>query len=97
MSIRCVRMLHQKCRQGFYPSSNVKRFAVPEEKVSWAVEYPEYKPVEYNAAALLDKPWADPDIHVSSFKPKWNALDGNLSLRLYLILIIKLRTLIVAL
>lgn len=80
MSIRCVRMLHQKCRQGFYPSSNVKRFAVPEEKVPWAIEYPEYKPVEYNAAALLGKPWADPDIHVSSFKPKWNALDGNLSL-----------------
>lgn len=78
MSARHARMLHRKCRQSLYPSSSVKRFEVTEEKIPWTVEYPEYKPVAYTAAVLRDKrPWADPEIEEPTFKPKWNAVDGN--------------------
>ncbi|EZA58090.1 ADP-ribose pyrophosphatase, mitochondrial [Ooceraea biroi] len=72
-------MLHQKCRQGIYPSSNAKRFEVPDEKVSWTVEYPEYKPVACTAAVLQGKPWADPEINESTFEPKWNEIDGKVN------------------
>lgn len=77
MNIRYVRMLHQKCRQDLYPFSNVKRFAVPEERIPWTVDYPEYKPVAYTATVVKGKPWADPEINEPTFKPKWNAVDGN--------------------
>jgi len=77
MNTRCMKMLHQKCRQGLYPFSNINRFPVPEEKVPWTVEYSEYKPVVYTAAVVQDKPWADPEINEPIFKPKWNAMDGN--------------------
>lgn len=80
MNTRYTRMLHQKCTQGLYPASNIKRFPVPEEKIPWTVEYPEYKPVTYTAAVLQGKPWADPDINEPTFKPRWNAIDGNYSL-----------------
>ncbi|XP_076236007.1 ADP-ribose pyrophosphatase, mitochondrial [Calliopsis andreniformis] len=73
------KMMHHKCRQGFYPSSNVKRFEVPENKVPWNIEYPEYKPVKYTAPVLKGKPWADPDIREASFKPNWNSIDENVN------------------
>ncbi|KYM94301.1 PREDICTED: ADP-ribose pyrophosphatase, mitochondrial [Cyphomyrmex costatus] len=79
MNIRHMISFHQKCRQDFYPSGNVKRFAVPDEKISWTVEYPEYKPVSYTATALKGKPWADPEINESTFKPKWNAVDDKVN------------------
>lgn len=85
MNTRCTRMLHQKCTQGLYPSSNIKRFTVPEEKIPWTVEYPEYKPVAYTAAALQGKPWADPDINEPTFKPRWNAIDGNYPLHFFFV------------
>ncbi|XP_034171459.1 ADP-ribose pyrophosphatase, mitochondrial [Osmia lignaria lignaria] len=74
-----VEMIHNKCRQGFYRSTTIKRFEVPENKVSWSVEYPEYKPVEYTAPSVKGKPWADPEISEPSFEPKWNTLDGNVN------------------
>ncbi|KAG7206481.1 hypothetical protein KM043_003826 [Ampulex compressa] len=74
-------MIHHKCRQGVYPGSRVERFEVPEGKVSWKVEYPEYKPVEYTSGALRGKPWADPEIGEESFEPRWNALDGGVDRR----------------
>ncbi|KAK2583048.1 hypothetical protein KPH14_009086 [Odynerus spinipes] len=72
-------MIHKKCRQGFYPHTNIKRFEVPENKVSWNVEYPEYKPNKYTAPSIKDKPWADPEIENTSFIPKWNAIDGKVN------------------
>lgn len=77
MSVRYARMLHRKCRRDVYPSSGVKRFEVPEEKVSWTVDYPEYRPAAYTAAVVYGKPWADPEIDEPDFKPRWNAVDGN--------------------
>ncbi|XP_032686867.1 ADP-ribose pyrophosphatase, mitochondrial [Odontomachus brunneus] len=81
MSVRHARMLHQKCTQGLYPSSSVRRFEVTKEKVPWTVEYPEYKPVAYTASILRGKPWADPEIKEPAFKPKWNTVDGKVNRR----------------
>ncbi|KAL0117326.1 hypothetical protein PUN28_010288 [Cardiocondyla obscurior] len=72
-------MLHQKCRQGLYPSSNIMRFAVLEEKVPWTVDYPEYKPVAYTAPVVKGKPWADLEINECTFKPKWNTVDDKVN------------------
>ena len=36
---------------------------MPDEKVPWTVDFPEYKPIEFTSKIVLDKPiWADPDI-----------------------------------
>ncbi|XP_076650855.1 ADP-ribose pyrophosphatase, mitochondrial [Halictus rubicundus] len=72
-------MMHYKCRQVFYASSNVKRFEVPENKVPWTVEFLKYKPVKHTASVLRGKPWADPEIGDPLFKPKWNSLDGHVN------------------
>ena len=55
---------HSKCRHpNSYPGEKVERFQVSEQKVPWTVDFPEYKPTEFTAKKVLDKPvWADPDI-----------------------------------
>ncbi|XP_039727684.1 ADP-ribose pyrophosphatase, mitochondrial-like [Pteropus medius] len=69
--------LHEKARTSPYPGSKVERSPVPHEKVSWLVEWPEYKPVEYTAASVLAQPtWADPPVNERSFCPKFNEKDG---------------------
>ncbi|XP_001603303.2 ADP-ribose pyrophosphatase, mitochondrial isoform X1 [Nasonia vitripennis] len=70
-------MIHKKCRNSVYPLSNVQRFSVPDDKVSWDVSFPQYSPVIYTSKVLQGKPWADPDIGDSSFTPKWNVLDDG--------------------
>ena len=38
----------------------MERFPVPDDKVAWDVEFPEYSPVNYTAESVLKKPvWAD--------------------------------------
>lgn len=81
---RCVKMIHQKCRLGFYPHSKIKRFEVQESKVSWNVEYPEYEPIKYTAPSIQNKPWADPEIGSASFVPKWNTIDGKIDRKSYM-------------
>ena len=49
-----------KCRNAEY-RGGVARFPVPDEKVSWTVDWPEYKPVDYTAPSVLTASWADPD------------------------------------
>lgn len=49
-----------KCRNAEY-RGGVARFPVPDEKVPWEVEWPEYKPVEYTADSVLKASWADVD------------------------------------
>ncbi|XP_033222428.1 ADP-ribose pyrophosphatase, mitochondrial [Belonocnema kinseyi] len=80
---RVAKMIHQKCTRGLYPSSNVQRFEVPEDKVAWSVEFPEYEPVEFNSPVLKGKPWADPEIDDPSFEPKWNSIDGKVNRESY--------------
>lgn len=53
---------HFKCRGGTYPRSSIERFPVPDDKVSWLVEYNEYKPASHTSPAIHGKPWADPEI-----------------------------------
>jgi len=54
------RATHTKCR-GKYPG-DVDRFTVPDDKVNWSVEWPEYKPVDYTAPVVEKGPiWADVD------------------------------------
>lgn len=50
-----------KCRNQEY-QGKVARAPVPDGKVSWAVSWPDYKPVDYTAPHVLKGPvWADPD------------------------------------
>lgn len=72
-----TKMIHHKCIKGLYPSSNILRYEIPEDKVPWSVEFEEYQPEEYNSPVLIGKPWADPEINDSSFEPKWNMEDGK--------------------
>lgn len=53
---------HVKCRGGTYPRSNVQRFLVPDDKVSWSVMYENYNPPSYTSPCLKGKPYADLDI-----------------------------------
>ncbi|KAJ8731301.1 hypothetical protein PYW07_004465 [Mythimna separata] len=70
---------HIKCRGGLYPRSNIERFPVPDDKVSWSSEYKEYQPHNHTASSIHGRPWADPDIGDPSFKPQWNNADGKVS------------------
>ena len=47
MASTCKYDLHTKCR-GKY-AGGVERFPVPDDKVSWSIDWPEYKPVDYTA------------------------------------------------
>ena len=54
---------HHKARQLEYGATGIKRFPVPDDKVSWSVDWPEYSPVDYTNPHVLAGPvWADPDI-----------------------------------
>ena len=58
--------LHTKARQAEY-LGGVRRFPVPDDKVQWSVDWPEYHPVDYTAPSVLKGPvWADPDIRSPS-------------------------------
>ncbi|XP_075686988.1 ADP-ribose pyrophosphatase, mitochondrial isoform X1 [Rhinoderma darwinii] len=69
---------HIKALTSPYPGSKVERWPVPQEKVSWSVDWPEYRPVEYTAPSVLAQPpWADPPQSHQGFCPQYNALDGE--------------------
>ena len=58
--------LHTKVRQSEY-LGGTKRFPVPDDKVPWSVDWPEYQPVDYTALPVLKGPvWADQDIRSGS-------------------------------
>lgn len=84
MCSRLFKMIHNKCRNGFYPHTDIQRFKIEDNKISWNIEYPEYKPVKHTSPNILNKPWADPILEDSCFKPKWNALDGSIDRRSYM-------------
>lgn len=91
-----VEWCHYLCRNGLYPGTQIKRFKVADEYTSWienpdkptykaktaVPDWPEYAPVEYTSPTVPGKPWADPDISDSTFKPKWNAEDGKNVMRI---------------
>jgi hypothetical protein len=69
--------LHQRARQVDYYS--VPRQAVPDDKVDWAIEWPEYQPPVFTHPAVLKGPeWADPDFLEKkelAASAKWQQLD----------------------
>ncbi|XP_063363842.1 ADP-ribose pyrophosphatase, mitochondrial [Cydia amplana] len=84
MNIILVGMItHFKCRLDVYPRSSVERFPVPDDKVSWAVDYKEYRPRNHTAQSIHGKPWADPEIGDPEFNPNWNHLDKNVDRQSY--------------
>ena len=48
VAMACKRGSHTKCR-GRYYAGGVQRFPVPDDKVSWSIDWQEYKPVHYTA------------------------------------------------
>lgn len=73
---------HVVCRNSLY-ANTVQRFVVPDELISWSINYDDYKPIFYESPILIGKPWADPSIDDSSFEPKYNTLDGNVNRESY--------------
>lgn len=54
---------HVKSRCAQYPGSKIRRFPVPDDKVDWSQNWPNYDPVDYTDLIVAKKPvWADPDI-----------------------------------
>ncbi|XP_055986414.1 ADP-ribose pyrophosphatase, mitochondrial-like [Sorex fumeus] len=81
-SSRAAEDPHVKARASPYPGSRVERSPVPDEKVSWQVEWPEYTPVQYTAHSVMAGPsWADPPVGTSNFSPKFNEKDGPVERR----------------
>ncbi|KAI5727896.1 hypothetical protein M8J77_008343 [Diaphorina citri] len=74
--------IHSVCRKPVpYPKTeNVFRFQIPDHKVSWTVDHPEYKPVEYTNPGIQGQVWADHEITPEN-RPefKWNSLDGHVN------------------
>lgn len=76
-----ARFLHQVARSSPYPGSSVQRFAVPDEKVPWSVEWKEYAPVNYTAPVVLSKPaWADVE-DLAGAKIPFNQVDDKVDRR----------------
>lgn len=76
--------MHYKCRGEYYPrTSDVLRFKIPDDKVPWLANLPEYKPKTYTSKAVADKPvWADLDYTlVDSSSVQWNKIDGKVDRR----------------
>ncbi|EEB19982.1 conserved hypothetical protein [Pediculus humanus corporis] len=72
--------VHVKCKNSIYPKSkNIVRFPVPDDKVLWNIEWPQYSPVVYTSSNLTNQPWADPPLETHNFNPKWNCLDGKVN------------------
>ncbi|GAB0089993.1 ADP-ribose pyrophosphatase, mitochondrial [Sergentomyia squamirostris] len=73
-------ILNKKCRNCKYPGSEITRFPVDDNVVSWDHESPEYKPEFYESQVLQGKPWADPKYGSEEFlKIKFNEVDNGVN------------------
>lgn len=72
-------MVHQKCREEFYSTTDVKRFQIPEENlVFYEIDYPEYQPTDFTAEETKTAEWADPE---NRSELKFNQIDGAVDRR----------------
>lgn len=79
-TLRMASPAHIKARCAVYPGSDTHRFPVPDDKVDWETDWPQYSPVNYTAPAVLKKPvWAD--LEIGAFCPQFNLLDGSVDRR----------------
>uniref|UniRef100_A0A6I8SSM0 Transient receptor potential cation channel, subfamily M, member 2 n=1 Tax=Xenopus tropicalis TaxID=8364 RepID=A0A6I8SSM0_XENTR len=71
---------HVIARNIWYPDSNIIRFPVPDEKVSWEVHFKIYNPPFYTAVRK-DKKYYDPfnDSMQALSKISYNTMDGNIN------------------
>lgn len=69
---------HVACRNGIY-AKTIQRFNVPDDLISWSTTFDGYDPPHFESPVLKGKPWADPEISNSAFKPKFNELDGKVN------------------
>ena len=54
---------HLKALGPDYTGTNLKKISFDKKFISWSVDYPDYKPVDYTAPSVEKGPvWADPDI-----------------------------------
>lgn len=68
--------LHQKARHE-HPPGYPERFPVPDDRVPWAVAFPEYRPPVFTDPRLLAQPWADPEWSPSL--ARFVSLEGELA------------------
>ncbi|XP_057295406.1 uveal autoantigen with coiled-coil domains and ankyrin repeats protein-like isoform X2 [Hydractinia symbiolongicarpus] len=77
-----IKPLHRKALGPDYLGTNLKKFIVPQEFVSWDVKFMVYTPVTYTSSKVLNKPaWADPDITDTKEALQFNSLDGKVDRR----------------
>ncbi|ESO02530.1 hypothetical protein HELRODRAFT_106700 [Helobdella robusta] len=80
--LKQVPNMHYKCRNSQYPRSNLMRLHVPDDKVPWNVEFPDYFPISYTDPSVYGKPWADVDFEKEGANPQrisWNQIDTSLN------------------
>src|SRR5271155_4742643 len=66
-------------RQKLHESYPYRRILIPQDKVSWSVEWKEYDPPEFTDPKILETPlWADVALTPGQTDgiPKWNTVDG---------------------
>jgi ADP-ribose pyrophosphatase len=66
--------IHHKCRNTFYSTTQIERIRVPDDKVSFDIDFPAYKPVNYKAPELKKASWADPS---NTSEIQFNSRDGK--------------------
>jgi len=71
-----MRTLHIKCRNGKYSQTGKSRTPVTDDRVDWAVPWPEYKPLDFTADFVRTATWADPQ---DPIKLSFNRLDGQIN------------------
>lgn len=55
-------IINDKSRTPHYPKSNITRVFVPDSKLSWSVEWPEYNPIEFTSKDVINNPNADNNV-----------------------------------
>ena len=62
---------NMNCRNAKYPRSDIDRLHVPDDKVDWAVEWPDYSPPTFTSPAAIGKPWSDPEYRYGLLLNMW--------------------------
>ncbi len=54
-----LKLVSLKMKQWRYKLFSFQRFQFSDDKVSWNVDFPDYKPIEYTTTKILHNPKAD--------------------------------------
>ncbi|KAL3837145.1 hypothetical protein ACJMK2_022523, partial [Sinanodonta woodiana] len=80
--------VHNRSRTSPYPETDLVRFSVPDDKVPWDVDFPEYNPPMYTSPLVLAKSdWADKvdlfSVPVAERKLQFNTFDSARNTKRY--------------